>query len=65
MDIQTILSAVSSVGFPIVACVAMFWKISKQDEQHGNEINSLSQAINNNTQALAEMKQLINDISNK
>lgn len=29
MDINVIISAIGSVGFPIVACCAMFWLYNK------------------------------------
>lgn len=49
MDAASIVQVISQVGFPIAACVALFWKINKQDEAHAKESKELTEAINNNT----------------
>lgn len=59
MNINDIVSIISTVGFPIVACGAMFWKINKQDTQHKEEMVTLAKAIENNTMALTAMKEVI------
>jgi len=59
MDVNVILQAVSTVGFPICACGALFWMINKQDESHKQEINSLRSVLEANTQALTELKDMI------
>lgn len=43
--IQTVLTAVGSYGFPIVACGALFWMINKA-------LKELTAAVNNNTAAI-------------
>lgn len=65
MDIQVIGQLVASLGFPIVACGAMFWMVNKQEERHGEEIRSLRQTIEDNTNVLASLKELIQIIVNK
>ncbi len=55
MDVQTILQAVGSVGFPIVACAAMFWLNYKTDERHREEMNKITEAVNNNTSAITKL----------
>lgn len=55
MDIQTILQAVGSVGFPIVACGAMFWLNYKTGERHREEMNKMTDALNNNTLAITKL----------
>lgn len=52
MDISTIVQIVSSLGFPIACCVAMFWQNNKLNESHKEETTKLNEAINNNTIAL-------------
>lgn len=52
MDTSTIVQIVSSLGFPIACCVAMFWQNTKLNENHKEETTKLSEAINNNTIAL-------------
>ena len=66
MDIQTVIQLISSVGFPITMCGAMGWfvvdqtnkhreEVSKLNEQHEKEMNTVVEAINNNTVALKEL----------
>lgn len=40
---------ISSYGFPIVACVAMFWYMNKEREAHQQEVKELTSALNDNT----------------
>ena len=51
-----ILQAISTVGFPICACGALFWMVNKQNEQHKMEIDALREVLEANTQALTELK---------
>ena len=59
MDVNMILQAISTVGFPICACAALFWMVNKQDEQHKAEITALRSVLEANTQALTELKDMI------
>ena len=58
MDAGTVLQIVGSYGFPIVACIFMGWfikyttdkhreEISRLNEQHRIEMESVTSAINN------------------
>ena len=55
MDVNTLIQLVGSLGFPIVACGALFWRMIKSDEQHKEEMNKISEALNNNTVALTRL----------
>ena len=55
MDWTAITQLISSIGFPIVACIALFTQMNKQTEQHKEEMNKISEALNNNTQALIQL----------
>ena len=50
---------IGSLGFPIVATIALFWWNMKQEERHKEEVGELSQAIANNTLALTELKEML------
>lgn len=52
MDMQAVLSAISTVGFPIAACIAMFVMLDKERENHKEEMSKVTEALNNNTIAL-------------
>lgn len=53
MDIQNIMNAIATVGFPIVACAALFWMINKS-------MKELTAAVNNNTSALHTFTERMN-----
>lgn len=55
MDANTIIQLVGSLGFPIVMCGALFWRMVKSDEQHKEEMDKLSMALNNNTIAITKL----------
>lgn len=66
MDVNVILQAVTTVGFPIVMCGAMAYyvkystdkhreEVSKLNEQHKQEMLDIVRAIDNNTTALTKL----------
>ena len=56
---QMVITAISTVGFPIVMCGALFWKMDKQDKEHKEEMNKSTEAINNNTVVLQKLMQML------
>lgn len=58
---QMVITAISTVGFPIVMCGALFWKMDKQDKEHKEEMNKTTEAINNNTVVLQKLMQMLSD----
>lgn len=55
MDIGTIAQLVGSLGFPIVMCGALFWKMNSQDRDHKEEMDKITIALNNNTEAIIKL----------
>ena len=49
MEGQEIINAISSVGFPIVACGALFWMINNTIAELTTANTELTKAINNLT----------------
>lgn len=43
--VQDIISAVSTLGFPITMCGALFWYMVKQNEMHQTESKEMKEAI--------------------
>ena len=58
---QMVITAISTVGFPIVMCGALFWKMDKQEKEHKEEMNKSTEAINNNTVVLQKLMQMLSD----
>lgn len=54
--LQTVINLIKDLGFPIAVCIAMFWLNNKQVEQHKEEMAKVTDALNNNTLALTELR---------
>lgn len=76
MDVNAILQAVGTLGFPIVCAVAMAWYvkymtdrnregIDKLNEQHQQEMKEVTTALNNNTLALQRLSDLLDRSKNE
>lgn len=70
MDVNVILQAIGTLGFPIVCAVAMGWyvkyvsdknreDIATLNEQHQQEMKEVTTALNNNTLALQKLSDLL------
>ena len=56
MDVNAITTLIGSLGFPIAACIACFWMLNKERDEHKQEMAKVTEAINNNTLALEALK---------
>lgn len=61
-----IITAISSLGFPIVACIGMGWYVKYQTDintkevkemrnEHKQEIDKVTQSLNNNTLVIQKL----------
>ena len=55
MDFQSALTAISTVGFPIVACFYLIHKMDKTEERYTETINKLKETVDNNTIAMIKI----------
>lgn len=55
MDFSVVSQLISSVGFPIAACVALFWQMNKESTQHKEEMDALKESLNQNTLAITKL----------
>ena len=66
MDFTSILQAIATVGFPIIACVGIAWFFNRVNEnyrtdikelskQHQDEMKAMTEAVSNNTLALQRL----------
>ena len=55
MDMSQILTAISSVGFPIVMCLIMAKYTQENDDKNRTQINELSVTIANNTNVMTKL----------
>jgi preprotein translocase subunit YajC len=61
MDANAITTIISTLGFPIACCMALFWYMITQRKLHREETEKLAQTIQNNTEAIITLAQLIRD----
>ena len=70
MDVSAITQVISTVGFPITACGIMSYyvkyitdqnsaRMDKLNEDHKTEMNSVTEALNNNTLALQHLTDMM------
>lgn len=55
MNINDVIQMISTLGFPIVMCGALFWKMNEQDKSHEEQNKALTEAVNNNTIAIQRL----------
>lgn len=59
MDLGAIQTIISNLGFPIACVVAMFWMMNKEREDHKEEMQKVTEALENNTLALTELRDMM------
>lgn len=52
---DNILQAISTVGFPIALTLILLWYIYDSSNKHKEEIDKMSEALNNNTLAITKL----------
>lgn len=60
-NLDMLVQAIGSIGFPIVMTLIMFYFLNKEQENHKAEMNELKDVIAGNNEVLAQLKQLIED----
>ena len=55
MDFNTLLQAITTVGFPIVMCVALLYEIKDMTSKHQEESKIFSDSMNKNTLVLQKL----------
>lgn len=65
MDAATITSLVSNLGFPIVCVGVMFWMQNKEREAHSAESERWTKVVEENTEALRDLKEVVNLLKEK
>lgn len=55
MDAAQITNLISSVGFPIAACIYLIWNHSKEKAKDNETIEAMRKTIENNTIAIVKL----------
>lgn len=59
MDLEIIMQAISTIGFPIACCIGLFWYLNAERESHKEETAALAKALNDNTLVMNELKTML------
>ena len=65
MDVNAITQLIGTMGFPIAACIALFYYLNKERENHKEEIDTLKNCINENNSVLSALKTLLESIERR
>ena len=49
------LQLIGNYAFPIVACIALFWKLDKDQDRHKEEMDAIRASLDSNTRAVIEL----------
>ena len=63
MDLEIIMQAISTIGFPIACCIGLFWYLNAERESHKEETAALAKALNDNTLVMQELKTMLKFIT--
>ena len=59
MDAAMIQQLIGTLGFPIACVCAMFYMWNKEREDHKTEMQNMTDALNNNTQASIKIEEFL------
>ena len=65
MNANDIVTAISTVGFPIACCCFLLWQNSKQDEYHREEMEKLRDTISENTRIIDKLSKIVQRLADK
>lgn len=55
MDFSTVAGLISSVGFPIFACVYLAWNQRDQDARYREDLTKMRETVENNTKIMVKI----------
>lgn len=60
---ENIVAVIAQVGFPIVCCLLLWKALVDEKDAHKEETAKLTEAVNNNTQALIKLAERLDSYS--
>ena len=60
---ENIVAVIAQVGFPIVCCLLLWKALVDEKDAHKEETAKLTEALNNNTQALIKLAERLDTYS--
>ena len=65
MELQDLLNAISSVGFPIVACIGLFYLYDKSNKETIKTLENINGAIHQLQATMALVNDTLDDVSKR
>ena len=62
MEFTDVMTAISTLGFPIFCSCVLLYLLWAEQKNHKEEMSELKEAINGNTIVMTELKQLLEDM---
>ena len=63
MELQSIQSFISSLGFPVVCCLIQFYVILKMNKVHAETLAELKRTIDNNTRSIIDLSNSLRGVN--
>lgn len=60
---ENVVAVIAQVGFPIVCCLLLWKALVDEKDAHKEETAKLTEAVNNNTQALIKLAERLDSYS--
>lgn len=57
--VKLVMDLFQNLGVPVACLIFCGWFIVRQEDKHNTEVDTLSKALNSNTQAMTEMKSML------
>ena len=65
MNVQDVVSIINSVGFPIVACGALYWLLNKTVKENTAAISDLAAGMQEVSQSIGKLDETLARIESK
>lgn len=59
MDVNSLSTLISNIGVPCACLIATFYLWQKETDSHKEEMKNMTDALNNNTQAIIKLTEHI------
>lgn len=58
-SVEVVMNIFQNLGVPVACLIFCAWFIVRQEDKHNTEVDTLSKALDSNTQAMTEMKSML------
>lgn len=62
MELSEILTAINTVGFPIVCCIILAYLVYQMNKSHKAEMDDVKEALNQNTLVIQKLSDKLDNL---